>query len=169
MRPRHVVLALGLAGSLALLGFGDSGAPFAPATVPMPGRAAPHAAHASPQQLPWVMRVLPRDELVGDVGVANDGAFRRQSWNPPPRDEETQAPVEAPPPEAPALPFRYIGKALGAGGWEVYLAEGDAVHVARPDDVIGGAYRVTRIAPPSMTLLYLPLNLEQAIDIGASE
>lgn len=167
MRARHVVLAIGLAASLALVAFGD-GEP-APAAGAAPHWARPRVARSAATEAPWVMRVLPRDELVGDGSAAGDGAFRSQSWTPPPDDEQVPEPAEPAPLAAPPMAFRYIGKALGADGWEVFLAEGDAVHVARPNDVIAGAYRVTAIVPPSMSLLYLPLNQELRIDIGASQ
>lgn len=169
MRQRHIVLAFGLAGSLALLAFGDNDPAPAPSAAARTERRSPPAARAAPGHEPWVMRVLPRGDLAGDGDADGDGAFRSQSWNPPARQEEEPVSEAPPPPSAPPLPFRFIGKALGASGWEVYLAEGEAVHVARPDAVIGGVYRVTEIAPPTMRLLYLPLGEVQGIDIGAAE
>lgn len=168
MRARHIVLGFALAGSLALLAQGDD----EPASGDDPMQAGPVAmpsrvADDTPRHVPWVMRVLPRGTAGDDV---RDGAsaFRSRSWNPPPPGEDEPQHPEPPAPAAPPLPFRYIGKALGVQGWEVYLAEGEVVHVARTDDVIG-AYRVTEIRPPSMRLRYLPLDEEQGIDIGAGE
>lgn len=168
MRARHILLGCALAGSLALLAHGDDEpaagqAALLAGPVALPAR----AADDTPQQAPWVMRVLPRG-TGDDAGDDGASAFRSRTWNPPLPGEEEAQHLEPPPPSAPPLPFRYIGKALGVQGWEVYLAEGEAVHVARTDDVIG-AYRVTEIRPPSMRLRYLPLDEEQGIDIGAGE
>ena len=168
MRARHILLGFALAGSLALLAHGDDEpaageAPAWDAPVAMPSRIAD-----TPRHVPWVMRVLPRGTAGDDAGAAGASAFRSRSWNPPPPGQEEPGHSAPPSPAAPALPFRYIGKALGEQGWEVYLAEGEVVHVARADDVIG-AYRVTEIRPPSMRLRYLPLDEEQGIDIGAGE
>jgi hypothetical protein len=68
---------------------------------------------------------------------------------------------------APPLPFNYFGKAVQDGAWEVYLARGDKTYVVRNSTVIDGAYRVDRIAPPLLTVTYLPLNQVQQINIGA--
>ncbi|MFA9217344.1 MAG: hypothetical protein ACEQSK_09585 [Sphingomonadaceae bacterium] len=68
---------------------------------------------------------------------------------------------------APPLPYTVIGKALADGAWEVYLARADKVYVVRTSTVIEGTYRVDAIAPPRMSLTYLPLNQVQQINIGA--
>ncbi|WP_229425550.1 hypothetical protein [Massilia sp. Se16.2.3] len=62
-----------------------------------------------------------------------------------------------------------IGKALEDGVWEVYLASGDRTHIAHEGGVIEGTWRVDRIAPPMMTLTYLPLNQVQQLNIGVFE
>jgi hypothetical protein len=70
---------------------------------------------------------------------------------------------------APPLPFIYIGKAVADGAWEVYLSRGDKTYSARVQTVIDGAYRVEKIAPPLMTVTYLPLNQQQQMNIGVFE
>ena len=67
---------------------------------------------------------------------------------------------------APALPFTYVGKAAEKGEWEVFLARGDKTYLARKNDVLDGTYRVDAIAPPNLTLTYLPLNQIQQLNIG---
>lgn len=94
------------------------------------------------------------------------GPFAARTWDPPP---VVVAPAPPPPPMAPPLPFTVIGKKLDAGGWEVYLAQGDQVHVVRPETVIDGTYRVGSIRPPTMSLTYLPLQQVQHLSIGAPE
>lgn len=122
-----------------------------------------------------IVRLKPRTELVGEAGDASfgagEGVFLGQNWNPPPAAptaaEQAAAHAPPPPPMAPPLPFRYFGKAAQDGAWEVYLARGDQTYVVRYRSVIDGAYRVERIAPPLLTLTYLPLNQVQQINIGA--
>jgi hypothetical protein len=70
---------------------------------------------------------------------------------------------------APALPFVYLGKVLENGVWEVFLARGNETLIVRKQMVIDGAYRVDTIAPPSMTMTYLPLQQVQQINIGVPE
>lgn len=122
-----------------------------------------------------ILRLKPRTELVGEAGDATfgdgEGVFLGQNWNPPPPAPTAaeQAAAQAPPPApmAPPVPFRYFGKAAQDGAWEVYLARGDQTYVVRERSMIDGAYRVERIAPPLLTLTYLPLNQVQQINIGA--
>jgi hypothetical protein len=70
-------------------------------------------------------------------------------------------------PHAPPLPFGFVGKHWQAGSWQVYLARGEELRVARLATVIDGQYRVESIVPPHLVLTYLPLNERQTLDIGA--
>jgi hypothetical protein len=92
-----------------------------------------------------------------------------QNWNPPPPPPPPPSNTPPPPPMAPPMPFTYIGKALADGAWEVFLARGDKTYSVRVQTVIDGTYRVERIAPPLMSLTYLPLNQQQQMNIGALE
>jgi hypothetical protein len=55
------------------------------------------------------------------------------------------------------------------GAWEVYLARPDRTYVARVGTVIDGMYRVDAIAPPTLTVTYLPLNQVQQLNIGVMD
>lgn len=125
-----------------------------------------------------VPALVPRDVLIGDgdaaFGQARDGKgggpFGSRDWTPvPPPPAPAPPPPPPPPPSAPPLPFTFIGKAVAAGGWEVYLTRGERTYVVRDKDTIDGAYRVDAIAPPVMTLTYLPLNQVQRLNIGVFE
>ncbi len=69
----------------------------------------------------------------------------------------------------PPLPFTYLGKKFEDGAWEVYLARGERTIIARPQTVIEGGYRVDAIAPPNLSLTYLPLNKAQRLHIGGAD
>jgi hypothetical protein len=122
-----------------------------------------------------ILALVPRDVLIADndsgFGQAPNGAvFGSQSWvPPPPPPAPAQAAPPPPPPMAPPLPFTFIGKSVGDGVWEVYLARGDRTYTARTNEVIDGTYRVDAIAPPILRLTYLPLNLVQQLNIGVFE
>ena len=88
-------------------------------------------------------------------------AFGARSWTPPP------PPPEPVVPQAPPLPFSFLGKQLQAGTWQVYLALGEDLRLARVAAVIDGQYRVESIVPPQIVFTYLPLNERQTLDIGA--
>jgi len=129
-----------------------------------PGRARNGAAKDSPA----ILRLQPRETLIGNSLEASaprdNEVFGRHDWAPPPPPPAQPAPP--PPPSAPPLPFTYIGKSVGQGAWEVYLARGDRTYIVREEDVIDGTYRVESIAPPLMTLTYLPLKQVQQLNIG---
>jgi hypothetical protein len=67
------------------------------------------------------------------------------------------------------LPFTYIGKQSSDGRWQVFLSRGDETLIVSEQTVIDGAYRVESIAPPTMTLVYLPTKLVQTLDIGSAD
>jgi hypothetical protein len=72
-----------------------------------------------------------------------------------------------PPPKAPTLPFTFIGKEFEAGAWRVFLAQQDSVLVVTDEQVFLEKYKVLKIRPPVMEILYMPLNETQTIAIGA--
>ena len=184
MKPYQIVMGLALAGAAGLVLFGDS-TPGADIVEPVARRgagpaASPSAAtatrsNAGGKPVVAIARLVPRAQLVGDGGDvtfgAGEGVFLGQNWNPPPpaptAAERAAANAPPPPPVAPPLPFNYFGKAVQDGAWEVYLARGDKTYVVRNSTVIDGAYRIDRIAPPLLTVTYLPLNQVQQINIGA--
>jgi hypothetical protein len=191
IKARHAILALALVGAGLLAAFGDRTpagdiaepaerpAPRAvPARTPAPAAAQPvvtpaasaKTADAAPAQP--VLALVPRDVLIGDgdaaFGQGGAGPFAHQDWTPPPPPPPPPQPAPPPPPPtAPPLPFTFIGKSVGNGAWEVYLARGDRTYVVREKGaVIDGTYRVESIAPPILTLTYLPLNQIQQLNIG---
>ena len=175
MKGRHVVLGLALLVAAGLAAFGDKEPEGAvvesververPSPAPTVVPAQPAAARAEGGT--EVMRLIPRDQLIGQDGDGNGSVFGTHSWNPPPPAPPPSA--EAPPPSAPPIPFTFIGKALGDGRWEVYVAQGEHVQSVRAGDTVAGAWRIDAVAPPVMTLTYLPLGQQQQMNIGANE
>jgi hypothetical protein len=139
----------------------------AAAAAPVPAAAAPVATSAAGG--PPILRLVPRDQLIAD-DEADDKSFLSQNWNPPPPPPPPPQPAgPPPPPTAPPLPFTVIGKAQSNTGWEAYLSRNDQVYVVRAGDVLDGTYRVDAVAPPMLTLTYLPMNQVQQLNIGAPE
>ena len=124
-----------------------------------------------------ILRLEPRDRLIADgagAGVntnlgAGAQAFASHDWTPPPPPAPPTQPMAPPAPMAPPLPFIYLGKVAANGEWEVFLARGDQTLIARRALVIDGVYRIDAIAPPLVTLTYLPLNQIQQLNIGVSD
>lgn len=187
MKPYQWLMALALVGAGGLAVFGDK-TPGADVAEPVErvaptarAASAPAAAAAPARQAnasvaaaePAILALRPRADLVGEEGAefgAKDAVFQSQNWNPPappppPASVEPPAPPP-PPPSAPPVPFTVLGKAVGDGSWEVFLARGEQTYIVRLHSVIDGQYRIDAIAPPTMTMTYLPLKQVQQINIG---
>jgi hypothetical protein len=176
MKPYQIAMAVALVGAAALVLFGDS-TPVSGIAEPVTRSAVAAAAGTTsapakgvkPQADAAILRLTPREQLVGDAGDATfasgEGIFMDHNWNPPP-PPPSQSNAPPPPPMAPPMPFAFIGKAAADGAWEVYLSRGDKTYTVRNNTVIDGVYRVDRIAPPLMTLTYLPLKQQQQMNIG---
>lgn len=113
--------------------------------------------------------VLPELEL-DKLGIDKShepitNAFEPRSWIPPaPR---IKAPPPAPP-QAPPLPYTYIGKMLEDGKVVVFLTNGQRNYTVRSGDKLDDIYQVDDIKPTTMLLTYLPLNLQQSLLIGSA-
>jgi hypothetical protein len=163
VNARHAVLVAALLGSAALVYF-DGGAAAVDAVVEPAVRHAPlpPAAAPAPSGDARLLAQTPRADLFG--AQDDDALFGSRDFTPPPPPAPAAPAVPAGPPP---LPFSYIGKMLGDGRWQVFLARGAQALVAREGMVIDGRYRVERVAPPVLTLTYLPLNQQQQLDIGS--
>lgn len=174
MTPRHLLMGAALLVAAGFALFGDK-SPNGAVVEATPRAAAAAAAKpartvvlAAPKTEPAVLilRLQDRAELVAD-SAAGAGAFSSHDWTPPPPPPPKPVPPPPPPPpSAPPLPFTFLGKAVANGEWEVFLARGSETLIVRNKTVIDGMYRIDAIAPPSMTLTYLPLNQVQQLNIG---
>jgi hypothetical protein len=166
----------GLLASAAWLAvFGDKTPP-SEAAMPTP-RAVPRA-FASPRPAPAASAVrleplIARDLLVPERAPlpAARNPFYAAVVPPPPAASAASAPPAPapPPPTAPPLPYTVVGKKLEGGAWEVYLSRGDQVLVATAGTMLEGQYKVERIQPPTMNLIYLPLGRAQSLSIGDAQ
>jgi hypothetical protein len=77
-------------------------------------------------------------------------------------------PAPPPAPQAPPLPFSYLGKLVDGGKAVVFLASGDRNWAVRSGDTIDGSYRVDAIGDGTMTLTYLALDVRQELAIGVA-
>jgi hypothetical protein len=192
MKARHLAMGAALVAAALLVLFGDRSpdtevaeaverapAPRPVEPAPVPARRAADApapvrasgATAGSNGGTPILALVPRETLIGDSDTqfrqGENGVFGRQDWTPPPPPPAPAPPP--PPPSAPPLPFTFIGKSVADGTWEVYLARGDRTYVVRDKTLIDGTYRVDAIAPPVLTLTYLPLNQVQQLNIGVFE
>lgn len=183
MNRRHALMAAGLIGAGGLAIFGD-GAP-APAADPV---ARPPAAVALALANPVSSRPGGRGAMAPPSAVRalrdrNSPAVERmerpqplfppQSWEAPAPAPVVAQPLPAGPAppaadSAPPLPFVYIGRRATADVLEIYLAQGDLVHVVRPPALVGSLYRIDAAHAGSIDFTYLPLNLTQRLPTPAA-
>ena len=68
--------------------------------------------------------------------------------------------------QAPALPFRVLGRYDDGGRMAVFLQQDDRNFVVHVGDVLDERYKVERLDGATLTLRYLPLNQLQSLDVG---
>ena len=71
------------------------------------------------------------------------------------------APARETRPQAPPLPFRYVGRLLENGKQEALVMRGGVLHSISVGDEIDGEYRVDRISGSTISFTYLPLKTKQ--------
>lgn len=74
-----------------------------------------------------------------------------------------------PPPSAPNFPYIYLGQFIQDGAVTVFLAGTEGTISVKQGDVLQGQYRIESIKPPSMVVLYTPMNQKQTIPIMAAQ
>ena len=70
-----------------------------------------------------------------------------------------------PPAPPPPLPFRYIGRVVQDGRVEVLLQRGAQHFSVAAGEALGSQYRVESIGDSEILILYLPLNVQQALPL----
>ena len=169
MKPLHLGMGVAVAVLAALVIFDRPESDSGIAEAVVRGATATSASPRSTDSgLPHIAILVPRDQLIGEPGEGAD-VFGSHNWNPPPPPPAPVQDLPPPAPVAPPLPFTVIGKAAAAAGLEVYLVRGDKTLIVKTGDIVDGVYRVDAIAPPVMTLTYLPLNQMQQMNIGVLE
>ncbi len=96
--------------------------------------------------------------------------FKGKSWYvppPKPKPKPPPPPPPPPPPTAPPMPYAFMGSYQGEDGRMIFfLTRGDKVYSVSSGDVIDGIYRVGEVVSGQLVLIYLPLNIQQTINIG---
>ena len=124
----------------------------------------------TPTQEVMVERKAPAREADFDVGrlekrtSADSSAdpFAPRSFGAPERQAVAAAPQK---PEAPALPFRYMGKVIEDGKLEILLLRGDEHFSVTAGQKIGDEYRLDKVTTSSLTFTYLPMKKKQTLEI----
>ncbi|HEY8102473.1 MAG TPA: hypothetical protein VIF82_17165 [Burkholderiaceae bacterium] len=179
MTPKHMLMAAALVVAAWLALFGDktpnsgiaepvahTAGASAHASVPVTSLTVTSHAEEKTKTDTAILTLKNRDQLMGGARADSrpDALFKSQSWTPPPAPP--MPPPPPPPPVAPPLPFKYIGKKVEDGKWEVYVAIGAQAYIVHEKTVLQGTYRVDSIKPPVLSLTYLPLQQLQTLTIG---
>lgn len=94
--------------------------------------------------------------------------FPATNWAPPPPPVVEAPPPPPPQPEAPPLPFRFLGKIEESGRAPVFfLVQGEKVISVKSGQVIDGTYRVGKVDGQQLHFTYLPLKTPQSLTIGS--
>jgi len=110
-------------------------------------------------------------------GLGADDPFAPRGWQPPPppalvpvarAEPLTVAPVDLTP-QAPVLPFRFVGSMNDSAEQVVYLAHGEQALVARTGEVIEGTYKVLGITQTQIEFEYIPTGVKQALTLPARD
>lgn len=175
VKGRRVALGMMLLVALWLALWGDKTPPGA-AAVRAAGTAiatsiSPAARKDAPQAPAATLRierVRAREALIADhsAGPAVD-LFTARSWAPPPPPVAVTPAFELE--AAPPLPFQVLGKKRESDRWEIYLARDGQTFIVHEGSSIDETYKVGRIAPPTLSIVYVPLGLTQTLDIGDFE
>lgn len=110
---------------------------------------------------------------VKDLGPAGD-LFAARSWKAAQQlATVTEQPVNLTPvvqaPSAPPMPFQFIGKLSDRSDLQVFLQNGEKIHVVRKGDVIDETWRIEGISDVELSFVYLPLHLSQTLSVGSTQ
>ncbi|MGN6828668.1 hypothetical protein [Paucibacter sp. M5-1] len=168
--PRQVLLAAALAAALAATMWAaqieeTADEPVALARPKTAGAAAAASAAPPPSRAPWAQ--------VERAPWPEAPQAQLAAWGPPP-PPPAPPPAPAPPPEAapapvaPAFPYQLIGRLEEGGVSQALLSAGNRSLNAKAGDVIDGQWRVERVGPNGLGLLWLPGQQSQTITFRPS-
>lgn len=163
MKPRQIALGLSLVATL-------SATWWAAQQESQPDKARPAAERRHAPSLPRSVIATAEassafQPLPARTALAPEGAHFAAplSFRPPP------PPPPAPlPPQAPPLPFRFIGAIDDAGERSAMLMDGNRLHIVRSGDEIDSRYRVERVDAAAIEFTYLPLKQRQILPVANS-
>jgi hypothetical protein len=124
-------------------------------------RTAPDVKSGAPSEvrLDWLARA--------PMGDAKSDPFSDGPTDPPPATLRDTPPPPPPAPQAPPLPFSYVGKWTEDGRTIVFLARGGNNVAVRGPGKLDDAYAVESIDDKQMVMKYLPLGKPQVLSLVA--
>lgn len=111
------------------------------------------------KQQPYVLPQLLRTQLTNEPKNIFTIFIPQAELN----QKNSEAPVEA----ALANPFIFAGKLVDNGKIIVFLMDAQTNYSVVTGDILAEVWQVRSIAPPMMTIRYLPLKIDMQLQIGA--
>jgi hypothetical protein len=153
--PPRAVLAVAVLTLLVSLVSGREKIELIPASTEESARATAGVADLDPEKL---KRPAPQPaQSVTDPFAASRPAA-------PPASVQQATP---PAPAVPALPFRYVGRAVEEGRIAVFLERGKENYSVAQGEQAGRDYRIEQITEAAVTFTYLPLGARQTLVVPA--
>lgn len=84
----------------------------------------------------------------------------------PPAELKQLAKMAALPPQAPPLPFTFVGRIIEGDGIKVFLQANDVLYPVKVGDTFAQQYKLVGADGGKISLLYLPLNITQTMPYG---
>lgn len=180
MQPRHAVLALLLAGTLAVSfwpGQEEGGADVVEAVIRPQAPATSQARPRPPASENSARPGAPAGEVVDEAADGTGGALRfatgeaanlfpAQSFRPPPRPAPPAQVPPPPPPMAPPLPFTYVGVWTENGRETVFLERGGQLITTHAGEALPGGWRLDTVGPEGLAFTYVSLNQPRTLRTG---
>ncbi|MPZ43700.1 MAG: hypothetical protein GEV05_09905 [Betaproteobacteria bacterium] len=99
------------------------------------------------------------DPFFAGPAAAPDSAQTAETAAPPP---------PPPPPEAPALPFRFIGRQDADGVPLIFLEQQEQIHIVRIGETVADAWRLDKADDQALVFTYVPLGQQRKLATGSS-
>lgn len=116
-------------------------------------------AGTTPQNITKESGTAPVNQQVADI-------FAVRNWEPPQPAMDSAA-AQNLPPQAPPLPFRFLGRIVEPGkGAAFLLTQGDRILSVRVGNSIDGTYQVDKYEGGQLYFLYRPMKIRQSLPIG---
>jgi hypothetical protein len=159
-------IAVGIA---AWVYFGQKDPEAVEAATAAPAAHPAHAATASHAGPPVASLLLALANRVADQTAAGS-LFAAHSWYvappPPPPPVVDTTPVAPPKPEAPPLPYKFIGSYTPDGEKTVFfLSAGDKVFDVHVGETLDNTYSIDSYSNGQLVLTYKPLNQQQQLQL----
>ncbi|MDP2833555.1 MAG: hypothetical protein Q8Q28_09770 [Pseudomonadota bacterium] len=167
MKPRHILLALALAVTLAAVFWPAPKAPeVVGAVVKQNGRVDKRSASTIPGVAGVdALRLSTLRQPDASLGALRADLFPAQTWRPPPPPAPKRVALPLPASPAPPLPFQYLGHWREGGKDVIFLAQGNQVLQVQVGDALAG-WHLDQATDAALTFTWTALNMQQILRIS---